>query len=558
MARYTIGRILPIFQGDWDSTQTYDKLDIVLKDTISYVSLIDDNNTTPSESNSNWQVVCRGATAAEVVEAIEGGQLQIGRLDVDDDITASDIYVTGSIKIGGKNVATQDYVSNVVKYGLDEVSIDQSYSDRVRIDTTMIGGGGSSQSIYAATPTTAGVMSAADKTKLDAIVDGGGGEHPVEVEADGNGDLDVSDEQGYILGRFENGHIRTKNFYSGNIYTKSEVDSLIGSGGVTQQQLNTALATKQDSLVSGTNIKTINNQSILGSGNITVSGGEGGTDTPLHLKLLVLGNSYSYDSFMYVPFILRNYGITIEIGIFNRSNGAISDLHNEWDTATNLFAHIDTGLNDTAWTSYSDYSTKMAVLYTDWDIITIQQGSTASTSTPYNYVRTFINEIETAYREKYNKGFQLAWNINHNRAASGSDYTAVANTILSNIKYYVDTNAINIIFPYGTAVFNARTHSTLDALGDGGHLWASDSIHLQQGLPCYLAAITNVQTLFNKFYPKYSVFGDTLRPTDALDDEWNIRGQQGNCVGVSDTNCRLAQICAIVANRYNWEIKTII
>ena len=39
--------------------------------------------------------------------------------------------------------------------------------------------------------------------------------------------------------------------------------------------------TKQDTLVSGQNIKTINNQSILGSGNITISGGGGGggTDT---------------------------------------------------------------------------------------------------------------------------------------------------------------------------------------------------------------------------------------------------------------------------------------
>lgn len=33
---------------------------------------------------------------------------------------------------------------------------------------------------------------------------------------------------------------------------------------------------KQDALVSGTNIKTINNQSILGSGNITIEGGGGG------------------------------------------------------------------------------------------------------------------------------------------------------------------------------------------------------------------------------------------------------------------------------------------
>ena len=37
--------------------------------------------------------------------------------------------------------------------------------------------------------------------------------------------------------------------------------------------------TKQDTLVSGQNIKTINNQSILGPGNITISGGGGGSGT---------------------------------------------------------------------------------------------------------------------------------------------------------------------------------------------------------------------------------------------------------------------------------------
>lgn len=37
--------------------------------------------------------------------------------------------------------------------------------------------------------------------------------------------------------------------------------------------LETAVATKQDTLVSGTNIKTINNNSILGSGNLSISGG---------------------------------------------------------------------------------------------------------------------------------------------------------------------------------------------------------------------------------------------------------------------------------------------
>lgn len=64
-------------------------------------------------------------------------------------------------------------------------------------------------------------------------------------------------------------------------------DLLAGGGGGTwgsitgtlssQTDLQTALDAKQASLVSGTNIKTINNTSLLGSGNITISGGSAAT-----------------------------------------------------------------------------------------------------------------------------------------------------------------------------------------------------------------------------------------------------------------------------------------
>jgi len=41
--------------------------------------------------------------------------------------------------------------------------------------------------------------------------------------------------------------------------------------------LNNRIETKQNTLISGTNIKTINGNSLLGSGNITISGGGGGS-----------------------------------------------------------------------------------------------------------------------------------------------------------------------------------------------------------------------------------------------------------------------------------------
>ena len=52
------------------------------------------------------------------------------------------------------------------------------------------------------------------------------------------------------------------------------------------------LATKQDTLVSGTNIKTINGESLLGSGDIVIQGGTGGiTDAPSDGKKYVRQNA---------------------------------------------------------------------------------------------------------------------------------------------------------------------------------------------------------------------------------------------------------------------------
>lgn len=91
----------------------------------------------------------------------------------------------------------------------------------------------------------------ADKNKLAGIASGA----EVNVQSDwGQSDISADD---YIKNKPT---IPTLDDY----YTKAETDAEIA---------NHHDATKQDTLVSGTNIKTINNQSLLGSGNIDVGGG---------------------------------------------------------------------------------------------------------------------------------------------------------------------------------------------------------------------------------------------------------------------------------------------
>ena len=59
-----------------------------------------------------------------------------------------------------------------------------------------------------------------------------------------------------------------------NVYNKTEIDTALeGKQAAGDYATKTELATKQDSLISGHNIKTINGQDVLGQGDIEISGG---------------------------------------------------------------------------------------------------------------------------------------------------------------------------------------------------------------------------------------------------------------------------------------------
>lgn len=67
-----------------------------------------------------------------------------------------------------------------------------------------------------------------------------------------------------------------------NYYTSAQTESAITAAvsgkadtSAVTEEITAAVSGKQDTLISGTNIKTINNESLLGSGNITIQGGGG-------------------------------------------------------------------------------------------------------------------------------------------------------------------------------------------------------------------------------------------------------------------------------------------
>ena len=111
----------------------------------------------------------------------------------------------------------------------------------------------------------------------------------------------------------------------------------------------------QDALVSGTNIKTINNQSILGSGNITISGGGGGgTDDYTALNNLpqinghtLVGNMSTSDIGIVIPDVSTKQdtlvsGTNIKTinnqSILGSGNLSITQAQSDWNQSDNTAA----------------------------------------------------------------------------------------------------------------------------------------------------------------------------------------------------------------------------
>ena len=203
------------------------------------------------------------------------------------------IYSEGNIENNNKTV-----VSNIVNVN--------DNPDTVKLGIYEWGGSmGKVIKLPSATTTLAGVMSAADKTKLDSIPEN----IPTQTEVDNIAanvsalESDMANKQPTLV---SGTNIKTINGNSilgeGNLvieggssvdaYTKTESDAkyatkneltaveTVANNADTKadtatsriESVETAMGNKQDTLVSGTNIKTVNSQSILGEGNIEVSG----------------------------------------------------------------------------------------------------------------------------------------------------------------------------------------------------------------------------------------------------------------------------------------------
>ena len=170
---------------------------------------------------------------------------------------------------------------------------------------------------------------------------------------------DTSNEYAHIVGN-GNSSIDTSNahtidwqgnaWFSGDVYVRSTSGKNKDDGSkklATEDMVNTSLSNKQDTLVSGQNIKTINNESILGSGNLAIAGG-----AEIPIGPTPPENPQEGDFWIDTSANGETYGDTLPIGAIVEYSGTTVPQGYEKVSDNNI---IESGSNDNGnWIKYND------------------------------------------------------------------------------------------------------------------------------------------------------------------------------------------------------------
>lgn len=282
-------------------------------------------------------------------------------------------------------------------------------------------------------------------------------------------------------------------------------------------------------------------------------------DKAIDLRVLLIGNSYTNDCSAYTPFIMNNIAkrTRITIGTSYYSGASINDYVGFFDNNSTVLTYYKYTAGSAKWTSASNKTIKQIVSDEPWDIIIFQQASSSQgTWSTYANLNSLIDKIVGYYVSQHNKSVKLGWMFPELRYSVIETVTYEA--VIDCVNKVLQTTPIQFFIPCGTAVQNARGTS-LDELGDSGHLCADSNGHMQEGLPVLLTSyVTALKLLELCGENDVSVMGETIRPDQTWVTAISSPGQNGQSTGVTDANCLIAQKCAVAAIKFPETVSTIV
>ena len=279
-------------------------------------------------------------------------------------------------------------------------------------------------------------------------------------------DLDIADEGGHIIARFENGHFKTKEFDSENISNRV-------------------------------------------------------------IRILIYGNSWAGGAVSYAGAILDeilNSDAKVHIGFCYQGN---SSLQNHYDNAIsnsnyNWF-YWNSDNND--WIKGISISFNDALYYEDWDIVLLQQLSgSAGTANTYEHLNDLIDIISS----RASKPVKFGWILARDKFDSSKNYSIVPiwENAMNIAQSLLNKTLIDFVIPTGTATENART-TTLNNLGTVG--LTQDGTHLQDGVPCLVEAYCFALSVLNVYgFGSKSINGSKFIPGETIQPHGSVVGVTDN------------------------------
>lgn len=298
--------------------------------------------------------------------------------------------------------------------------------------------------------------------------------------------------------------------------------------------------------------------------------GGSGQGTKKKIRMLLIGNSATDDALSYVPFIMQNMGVDVDfqIGIAMMSSSTLEDhLDNfENETAAYGFRLYTEG---TSWQNYPSKTIQWMLDNYQWDIVSLQQAGPQKIDTYQPYLNQLINLISgyVDYPIKFIWYQTHIFSAQNNGGAPRSEAT-ITEYYEAEAEYtqgILENTLCEYVVPVSTAIQNARGIITLKTIGDYannpnnetgfGYLNYYDGVHLQEGLPCQIAAYTFILAILDIYgFKEYSINGETTRVTSDWTQGKNIPSPHGDPVGSTDANCLMAQKCAIMAIKNPFEV----
>ena len=283
------------------------------------------------------------------------------------------------------------------------------------------------------------------------------------------------------------------------------------------------------------------------------------------VRMLVIGNSYSQDALGYMPFLLPKVtdNIDLTVGILYTGGGSLSD---HWTNWSNDRASYDLYISQSGnpWKKKVGKSIRNALDEYHWDMIVTHQKS--SVAYDFSTYQPYLNNLLSAIQNYIDYPVKFGWMLIQSRPGQTSENypnfdenTIEANyeSIATNADKVLDETLCEFVLPWGTAIQNARSIDSIALLGDyaessynnsGKGYLTFDGVHLQEGLPCEIAAYTCLLVLLSLTGDDYhSVLGDDTTPNSVWLQGKNIPGANGQPVGDDLDKVRIAQKCAVMA-----------